>query len=50
MEFVYVLEKCLGYHRGEQAYAMGWLKLGPNVHWWIWRREGVVETTYRTHC
>jgi hypothetical protein len=35
---------------GERAYAMGWLKLGPNVHWWIRRREGVVETAHRTHC
>jgi hypothetical protein len=29
-------------HRGERAYAMRWLKLGPNVHWKIRRREGAV--------
>jgi hypothetical protein len=37
-------------HRGELAYATGWLKLGPTVHWQIQRREGAVKTVHRTHC
>jgi hypothetical protein len=36
--------------RGETTYATGWLKLGPTVHWWIWRREGAVKTVHKTHC
>jgi hypothetical protein len=35
---------------GETTYAMGWLKWGPTVHWWIRRREDAVETAYREHC
>jgi hypothetical protein len=36
--------------RGETTYAMGWLKWGPTIHWWIRRREGAVKTAHRTHC
>jgi hypothetical protein len=45
--FFIIGETC---RRGERAYAIGWLKLGLNVHWWIRRREGAVETAHRTHC